>query len=83
MHWYMNRNKVPKTMPKKEMEALLSGLKELRSSATFESANFFVFDEDSDAKMKEVREVTRIYRQSWLIEPLDRLIKRYSKPEEE
>lgn len=78
MNYYMNRHKKPpKTMPKKETEALLRELREIRQVATMETANFFPFVEDSEEKMNELRALTRVWRQSWIIEPLDRLIERY------
>lgn len=68
---------VPKSMPKKEMAWLLRELREIRRTATMENASFYVFDKDEPAKMEQIRELTRSWRNSWLIGPLDRLIERY------
>lgn len=76
-HWYLNERKVPKSMPKKETEALVEELKELRRVATFESAGFFIFEDDAEERNNEIREITKLYRESWLIRPLDELIERY------
>lgn len=61
------------------MEALLSVLKEIRDTAKMENANFFVFDEKSAEKMDEVRELSHVWRTSWIISPLNVLIERYEK----
>ena len=79
MHWYMRKHPTPPRMPKRETEALLSILRDMRRVATMEDTNFFVFDEDSDEKMAEIRELTRLWRQSYLLSPLDFLISRYEK----
>lgn len=71
MHW-QSFNDVPKTMPKKELEMLLSELKELRQTATMESAHFGSQEITEDIKRK-----TETWRNSWIIGSLDRLIKRY------
>lgn len=77
MHHYIKNNPAPKSMPRKEMEALLSVLKEIRQTAQMDNANFFVFDEKSAEKMDEIRELSHVWRTSWIISPLDVLIKRY------
>lgn len=79
MHWYIKDNPVPKSMPRKEMEALLSTLKEIRRVAEMKDANFFVFDDKSKEKMDEIRELSHVWRTSWIISPLDVLIERYEK----
>ncbi len=71
MHYYSHRN-VPKSMPKKEREMLLSELKELRRVATMETANF-----GSQGSTENIKRQTKVWRGSWLIAPLDRLIERY------
>lgn len=77
MHYHLINNPVPKSMPRKEMEALLSTLKEIRRTAEMKDANFFAFDERSKEKMNEIRELSHVWRTSWIISPLDVLIERY------
>ena len=77
MNYYMRDNKVAKAMPKQELLALLAELKDIRRTATMEHASFFAVDPSESNKMNNLREVTRIWRESWLIGPLDRLIARY------
>lgn len=71
MHYRLHRQ-VPKSMPKGEREMLLSELEELRRVATMESANF-----GSDETTESIKRQTDLWRNSWLIAPLERLIKRY------
>lgn len=71
MHRQMRRD-VPKTMPKSEMEMLLSELKELRRTAGMGNASF-----GSQETTDEIRQKTEVWRGSWIIDPLSRLIKRY------
>ena len=63
---------VPKTMPKSEREMLLSELKELRRTASMEMAHF-----GNDETTESIRCQTKIWRDTWLIGPLEMLIKRY------
>jgi len=58
---------VPKSMPKKETERLLSILVGVRNSATMASAAF----------PDNLKEETRLWRDSWIISPLDAIIDRY------
>ena len=69
----------PKSMPRKETKKLLSILKEIRRTATMERANFFVFDDESESKMLEIKKLTHVWRTSWILSPLDYLIERYEK----
>ena len=66
-------------MPRKEAEALLENLKDIRRYATMENADFFVFDKESELKMAEIRKLTHVWRTSWILAPLDFLIERYEK----
>ncbi len=50
---------------------IIRHLKGLRKAATFESAGFYPFDADRNA---EVKEVTRIYRETWVLPAIDELI---------
>ena len=83
MHWYMENNKLPKGFPVREREALLSELRELLRIARMESANFdnhplgreIAFDPQKPTEY--VREITRLWRNSWLVHPLEKLIARY------
>ena len=76
MGYYRFSRRVPATMPKRETAMLVSLLKEIRETATMKTANFYVFDPDSDQKMDELRKLTRVWRRSWLIAPLDDIIER-------
>lgn len=64
------RNRKVPTMPKKEMEDLLVELRELLKVVKMEQTDF---GENTDF----IREKTFIWRKSWLIIPLEGLIKRY------
>lgn len=79
MHRYIKDNECPKSMPRKEAEALLITLKEIREVATMKNASFFAFDENSKEKMDEIRELSHVWRTSWILSPLDVLIARYEK----
>ena len=70
MHWYMRKNTVPKSMPTKETEALLSELRETLSAAKMERADF-------GEQTEFIKKRTDLYRESYLISPLADLIKRY------
>ena len=58
---------VPKTMPKREMELLIQSLKRIRLSATMKAADF----------PNEWKQEMRLWRETWLLAPLDDLIERY------
>lgn len=60
-------NKVPKTMPKKEIEYLLRKLKGIRQVSTMENSSF----------SEEIRNTTKGWRDFWITHPLDELIERY------
>lgn len=64
---YMKTHPVPKTMPKRERAELVLALERIRDIATMETA----------ALDPEIKEITRLWRESWIIEPLERLIERY------
>lgn len=83
---YMQRNPPPRGMPKREVRALIEELKELLDVAEMKSANFdSPFDSpltnsvpiDPQRPTEFIRDRTRIWRQSWLIRPLQALIDRY------
>ena len=72
---------------KKQARLLLAELKEARRAATLERASFeftgetvrtngsFAGDEDgAETPTNYIKRKTRLYRQSWIIEPLDRVI---------
>ncbi len=85
MTHYVLKRPVPKSMPKKEREMLIDVLRNIQHTARMENAHFYVFDKDGDEKMKEIRSVSKIWRESYIISPLERLIYRYEtgKPEEQ
>jgi len=78
----MEYNKLPKGMPKKEREALLTELRQLLSCAKMENANFnSLFDDvEFDPKNPDayIKEKTRLFRDSYLVYPLEELIERYN-----
>jgi len=59
----------PPFMPKKETRALIIKLREIRRIATMETSSF----------NQEIKDVTRGWRDMWIIYPLDELIERYEK----
>ncbi|MBI5933300.1 MAG: hypothetical protein HY867_06295 [Chloroflexi bacterium] len=67
-NFYTFRNPVPSTMPIREAEMLVEKLKELRKTATM----------DSTLCTEEVKRDLKVWRETWLIAPLDDLIERYS-----
>lgn len=75
--FYGSLNQVPKSMPKSEMEMMVKLLREIRDNAKMENAHFFPFDKDGNTKMEEIREVSDLWRRTWLIAPLTDLINRY------
>ena len=77
MHWYMERHKQPPKMPKQETRALLSELRELHRTATMESANFD--GSNREHRTEFIREKTQLWRETWLISPLEKLIERYER----
>ena len=70
MHWYMENHKVPSSMPIKETKALLLEFREILSAAKMEKADF---GENTEL----IKKRTDLYRESYLINPLSNLIKRY------
>ena len=80
MHWYMKENSVPKSFPIREREALLSELRELLRVAEMESCSFdggFHTEFTPNDVTGYVKEVTKLWRGSWLVRPLKDLIARY------
>ena len=77
MHWYMERHKQPPKMPKQETEALLSELRELHRTATMENADFGRGNKENPTGF--IKERTQLWRKSWLISPLEKLIERYER----
>jgi len=70
---------IPPAMPKRETSELVLALKEILDNAKMTNASFFTFDQDGGKKNEELKETTRLYRQAYLIAPLEILIKRYDK----
>ena len=68
---------LPTSMPKKEARMLAVFLKEIRNTSTMKNASFYTYDADRDEKTEEIRRATKLWRESWIIAPLDDLIKRY------
>lgn len=52
----------------------LNLLRDAMSAATFDSAAFFSFDPDGDKKDAELRERTRLYRETWIIPQIKAVI---------
>jgi hypothetical protein len=77
MHWYMEKHKQPPKMPKQETEALLSELRELHKDAMMKNANFSRGSKENPTKF--IKERTHLWRRTWLIIPLERLIERYER----
>lgn len=76
----------PKSLPKGEIKGLIEELKEIREIATMNTAKFTRIRETQLNEMLKIdpkyvsefiRERTRIWRHSWIIDPLDELIERY------
>lgn len=59
---------------KRRLNRLLKELKELRRISTMESANFDIYNPETTEFIKEK---TKLYRESYLISPLDRLIEEF------
>ena len=65
-----------------KLKKMLNDLKEIRAIATMQTARFHVGEEPFPfgAECTElVREATRIWRESWIIGPLDEIIKELEK----
>jgi hypothetical protein len=58
-------------MSKRVPAKILKLLKDARHSATLEEASFGNFGD----KTEEVRELVRLYHETWIIGPLERVIK--------
>lgn len=72
----MKQNTPPK-MPIRETRYLIDALSEIKRVATMETADFYVFDPDRKTKNAELKERTRLWRESYIIRPLAELIERY------
>lgn len=59
---------------KKELRAMLESLQAARKAATFETASF-----THDAENQKIKDVTKLYRDSWILGPLDAVINRIQK----
>lgn len=76
MTYYMNNNKPPQ-MPQRELRSLLIILRNVLRAAKMEDASFGMIGSDNDPT-EFIKERTRVYRQSWIVAPLEELIERYS-----
>jgi len=83
MNHYMHNNPVPKSFPKREREALLSELRRLLSVAEMKHTDFGRIGSPEENPTEFIRERTRLWRESWLIDPLEYLIKRYEKEQDD
>lgn len=63
-----------KPLGRRQAYDVLRLLREARESATMKNASFGGFGKEGEKKTKEIKEETRLYRQSWIISPLDRVI---------
>lgn len=61
-----------KTLGRKDAERLYYVLKEVRRTSTMEGASFDGIHGGN--KTKEIKEATELWRQSWIISPLSRVI---------
>lgn len=66
----------------KKARIILRKLREVRKTATMESASFYLPKEKedwlkmgNDADTEKIREATRLWRQSWILHPLNEVIK--------
>jgi hypothetical protein len=78
---YMYSTKPPK-MPKRELQALISELKQIAKVARMESCDFGSIGNASIGNKNPtqfIRERTKLWRHSWIIGPLEELIDRYEK----
>jgi hypothetical protein len=75
--------KPPKNLPKKELRFLIQRLSEVVQIATMNSANFDCnscdppTSFDSEHPTEYIRQKTKLWRETWIIEPLRTLIERY------
>lgn len=69
---------VPASMPLKEAKRIRQCLIQLRDTATMETANFSRPDLKGSVEMdKAIKDMTKLWRESWLIDPLNAMIERY------
>lgn len=64
-------------MPVNELEFLIEELKRVRDTATMDRANFDPFDHGKLTAM--IRKVTKVWRETWIVYPLEGLIYRYER----
>lgn len=57
-----------------QLRDMLRSLHAARQAATLERSSFFPFDPQGDAKNGELRERTRLYRETWIIPQIDHAI---------
>lgn len=55
-------------------KAMLEELKKARQAATFEDARFGTFGKEADEETAHIREETQLYRDTWILPRLDRVI---------
>lgn len=66
----MARPKSTRRIPAK----MIAALKEAREAATFSRAGFFTFEPDAAKLDAELKERTRLYRETWIIARIDQVI---------
>lgn len=62
-----------KTLGRREAKKMFYSLCDVRRTATMEGANF---DIRRPGVTKEIKDITKLWRRSWIIAPLDRIIER-------
>lgn len=58
-----------------KVKEILKNLKEARQAATLEHSEFYCFDKNSVRKNAELRKLTKSYRESWILRPIDEAIR--------
>lgn len=75
MGMYFNvHEKCPK-MPIRETDKLIRVLTDIRDTTTMKTARFGSIGDET--KTQEIEELTRLWRNTWIIGPLEELIERY------
>lgn len=71
-----------KNLGKKKVKNILRRLENIRRTATMENASFYLNKENKDwlkmgneADTNKIKEATHLWRSSWIILPLDEVIK--------
>lgn len=77
MHTYFYTNKLPKSMPKREKEALVSTLEEVVRAAKMESADFGNGASPEENPTQFIKETVDLHHHTWIVSPLEALIDRY------